>query len=288
MNPSLGRAPSSVIEVRLARGLRLPGRVWRAESPRALICVVHGLGEHGGRYSALASDLAQAGYTAVTLDLPGHGEAPGSRGDVPSWKLLRDAAVPAMFTATEGLPGQPAGMPLAVLGHSMGGVLALDVALAQGRTLAGVIASAPALRNTLPPWWKLTLANVARVTTPSLGFPNGLDISGISRDPEVMRLRAEDQLVHDRISPRLYFDFVEACQRVLRDARRLQIPALLMQGDADRVVDPRGAAEFAAAAPAALVTIKTYAGVYHELFNDHGREQAIADVTRWLERVLGR
>src|SRR5512141_2451690 len=107
MNPALGRIPASLIEVRLERGLRLPGRVWCADRPRALVAVVHGLGEHGGRYAALASGLVQARFSVVTLDLPGHGEAPGPRGDVPSWTTLRDHAVPAMFTALAGLPGQP-------------------------------------------------------------------------------------------------------------------------------------------------------------------------------------
>jgi alpha-beta hydrolase superfamily lysophospholipase len=149
-----------------------------------------------------------------------------------------------------------------------------------------VIASAPALRTSLPPWWKLTLANIARVTTPSAGFPNGIDESAISRDSEVVKGRATDPLVHDRISPRLYFDFNEACQRVLREARRLQVPALLLQGTADRVVDPHGALEFNAAAPHGMARLITYPESYHEIFNDLSRDQAIRDVRAWLDAVL--
>jgi alpha-beta hydrolase superfamily lysophospholipase len=244
------------------------------------------LGEHSGRYAALAADLAKARCSVVALDLPGHGEAPGPRGDVPSWLQLRDQVVPTMFTALSGLPGQPLDLPHVLLGHSMGAVLALDYALAHPRTIVAVVASAPALRSSLAPWWKLALANAARLTTPSAGFPNGLDESGISRDAEVLAARKSDPLMHDRISPRLYFAFNEARQRVLRDARRLQVPALVVQGMGDRVVDPKGALEFNAAAPHGMVRLVTYPDAYHEVFNDPAREQAVKDLAGWLDAVL--
>lgn len=285
MNPALGRTPASPIEVRLAGGLKLPGRVWPCESPRALIAIVHGLGEHSGRYAALASDLVQRHYTVAALDLPGHGEAPGARGDASSWTMLREQVVPATLTAAHGLPGQPQSLPAVLLGHSLGGVLALDYALAHPQRLIAVVASAPALRTAMPPWWKLTLANVARVTAPSAGFPNGLDETGIARDPEVLRLREQDALMHDRITPRLYFDFNEARQRVLRDARRLQVPALVLQGSADRVVDPRGAAEFVAATPAGIARLVICPDAYHEVFNDLSRAEAIREVADWLDAL---
>lgn len=277
---------SSGIEVHVDRTTVLPGRVWCAEAPRALIAVCHGLGEHSGRYAAFASDLAAARFTVVALDLPGHGEAKGPRGDVPSWAMLRDQVVPAMFTASRGLPGQPADLPHVLFGHSMGGVLALDYALAHPRGLMGAVASAPALRSAMPPWWKLALANVARATAPSTGFPHGLDESGMSRDPQVLRLRKEDPLMHDRISPRLYFEMNEARQRVMRDARRLQVPTLIQHGAADRVVDRKGSLEFNAAAPHGMVRLITYHDAYHELFNDPSRDEALRDLKGWLDAVM--
>jgi alpha-beta hydrolase superfamily lysophospholipase len=185
-----------------------------------------------------------------------------------------------------GLPGQPHELPHVLLGHSMGAVLALDYALAHPKTLLAVIASAPGLRSTIPPWWKLALANVASVTSPAAGFPHGLDESGMSRDPEVLRMREQDAMVHDRISPRLYFSFDEARQRVLRDARRLAVPALVLQGAADRVVDPKGALEFTGAAPHGMVRLVTYKDAYHEVFNDPSRAQVIRDVKGWLDAAL--
>jgi alpha-beta hydrolase superfamily lysophospholipase len=287
MNPAVGPVPATRVEVKLER-LAIAGRVWPAPSPRALIGITHGIGEHSERYAALAGMLVRAGYTVASMDWPGHGESAGTRGDAPSWLHLRDRFVAATFTATRGIPGQPESVPQVLLGHSMGGVLALDFALAHPREIVGVIASAPALRSAMPPWWKLMLANIALATAPSIGFPTGLEEGGMSRDPEVVTARDRDALIHDRISPRLYHGFTDARQRVLREARRLAIPALVLHGAADRVVDPEGSREFCAAAPRALVRCVEYPDAYHEIFNDLCREQVIADTLAWLETLLSR
>src|SRR5262245_7772050 len=286
MNPSAGSVPASSFEIRFERGAQLPARAWCADNPRALIAVVHGLGDHGGRYAALASDLVRARFTVVALDLPGHGEAPGPRGDMASWTAVRDRIVPLLFTASRGLPGQPLELPHVLLGHSLGGVMALDFALAHPREILAVVASAPGLKSAIPPWWKLALANVARATAPAAGFPHGLDESGMSRDPEVLALRKSDRLVHDKISPRLYFAFEEARQRVMREARQLKVPALVLHGAADRVVDPHGSLEFCGAAPHDLCRLITYRDGYHEIFNDPVREQVVRDLVGWLDAVL--
>ncbi|TMA23928.1 MAG: lysophospholipase [Deltaproteobacteria bacterium] len=142
MNPAKSELPAISLDVRVDRDTLLPGRAWCAERPRALVAIVHGLGEHSGRYAALAGMLARARFTCVSLDLPGHGEAPGPRGDIPSWPQLRDHIVPAMFTASRGLPDQPSDLPHVLLGHSMGAVIALDHALAHPRGLSVVEAGA--------------------------------------------------------------------------------------------------------------------------------------------------
>jgi alpha-beta hydrolase superfamily lysophospholipase len=286
VNPSEGRIPSTSIDVRIDRDTRLPGRAWCAAAPRGLVAIVHGLGEHSGRYAALAESLVDRRFTVVALDLPGHGQASGPRGDVLSWTGLRDVVVPAMFTVTRGMPGQPSDLPVVLLGHSMGGVLALDYALAHPRTLLGVVASAPALRHPPAPPVKLALARVARAVVPSAGFPHGLPESGMSRDPQVLQLRKSDPLVHDRISPRLYFAYEEACARVLEGARRLAVPALLLQGAADRVVDPSGALAFTGAAPHDMARLMTYRDGYHEIFNDSAREEAVKDLVGWLDAIV--
>jgi alpha-beta hydrolase superfamily lysophospholipase len=107
MNPAHGRVAATRFDVRLGRGEALPGRVWAVGQPRALIAVLHGLGEHGGRYAALASDLADAGYTVAAIDLPGHGEALGHRGDMRSWVTVRDRTLPRLWTAVPVLSAPP-------------------------------------------------------------------------------------------------------------------------------------------------------------------------------------
>jgi alpha-beta hydrolase superfamily lysophospholipase len=286
MNPANGAAAEIGIDVRVDRATVLPGRVWCAERPRAVVAIVHGLGEHSGRYAALASELVRARCTVVSLDLPGHGEAAGPRGDMRSWEVVRDQVIPAMFTAPRGLPDQPANLPHILLGHSMGAVLALDYALAHPRDLLALVLSAPALRSPMPPWWQLALANVARATAPASGFPNGIDPNGISRDPEVVKAYKDDPRVHDRISPRLYFAFNEARQRCMREARTLQVPTLVLQGMGDRLVDPKGALELSGAAPHGIARFVTLKDVYHEIFNDPGREAVIKDLAAWLDAVL--
>jgi alpha-beta hydrolase superfamily lysophospholipase len=149
-----------------------------------------------------------------------------------------------------------------------------------------VVASAPGLKSSIPPWWKLALANVARVTTPSAGFPHGLDESGVSRDQEVIRSRAADPLLHRIISPRLYFAMQEAQQRVRREARSLSVPTLLLHGAADRLTDPKGSLEFNAAAPHGKSRLITYKDAYHDLFTDLIRTDVIRDVTGWLDLAV--
>ena len=286
MNPSHGSVESIQVEAKIEAGLTLPGRVWISDRPRALIGLAHGLGEHSGRYAALAGDLVHAGYSVAAVDWPGHGQAAGRRGDLPSWTWLRDRCVPALFTLAGGLPHQPDAVPHVLFGHSMGGLLALDYALTHPETLLAVAVSAPALRSETPPLWKRALAQVARVAAPSIGFSSGIPSAGLSRDPEVVRTRDEDVLVHDMISPRLYYGLAASRERVLHEAGRLAIPALVMQGTGDRIVDPAGTRDFCAAAPGRLVTRFVYEGAYHEIFNDVGREACLKDLLDWLSRVV--
>jgi alpha-beta hydrolase superfamily lysophospholipase len=286
VNPAESQVPAIQIDVRIDKATALPGRAWCAERPRGLIAIVHGTGEHSGRYGALADALVARRFTVVALDLPGHGEAPGPRGDWASWTDIRDRVIPSMFTLTRGMPGQPFDLPVVLLGHSMGGLLALDYALAHPKTLLGVVASGPALRSPPPPGAKVLLGKLVGAVAPTAAFSNGIPDADVSRDREVVELRKSDPLMHDRISPRTYFAMLEARKRVMDNARRLGVPALLQHGAADKVTDPKGSLEFNAGAPHGLVRLLTYRDAYHEIFNDPARTEAIKDLVGWLDAIV--
>jgi alpha-beta hydrolase superfamily lysophospholipase len=281
MDPSRGHVSHRAFELDSPSG-RLAGYAWGTPSPRARAILLHGLGEHALRYSALASDLAVAGIGAWAADLPGHGASPGPRGHA-SWRALRDEVVPALLAAAHAAPADGSA-PLFLVGHSMGGLLALDFALARPQGLAGIVLSAPALEAAEPPSaWKLVLARALNVVAPAARFDAGIRDEQRSRDPEVVRAAGADRAVHPWITPRLYFGLAVAQRRAQAAAATLALPALVVQGEADTVVSPAGARGFARAAPG--VGLLTYAGMLHEPFNEIGREAVIRDVVAWM---LGR
>jgi alpha-beta hydrolase superfamily lysophospholipase len=149
MNPSFGSIQPTAFPVRTAMG-PVSGNLWRTAHPRASVLVVHGLGEHGGRYAAFASEVAEWGFTTAAVDWPGHGRSPGARGNA-SWCAMRDEIIPAALDAL----ATEVSVPRLLVGHSMGGAMALDVALAHPAPVASVVACAPAVRTSPPQWWTL-------------------------------------------------------------------------------------------------------------------------------------
>ena len=219
----------------------------------------------------------------MAFDLPGHGDAKGPRGHLPSWVGLRDALVPAMFTVSQAMPDHPRALPRVLFGHSLGGALALDRALAHPHGLDALVLSSPALRSAPPPWWKAALAQVARVLAPSLAIPSGLPSDGISRDPEVLRVRDADPRAHSLISAGTWAGLLAARRRCMAAARTLAMPTLVLQGTADTLIDPQGARDFVAATPPGRAELRLVEGGYHELFNDLGRDALVRGLLAWLD-----
>jgi len=282
MNPTAGTIQPTTFPVRSTAGL-LAGNVWRAADPRASVLVVHGLGEHGGRYAAFASELVAEGFTTAAIDWPGHGRSPGRRGDA-SWSAMRDEMIPAALEAiADGVPG-----PRLLLGHSMGGAMALDFALAHPALVASVVACAPAVRTPPPPRWKLAAGRVLRIVAPRVGIPHGLPIDALSRDAEVLALYRQDPLVQRSISAQLYFDLIDAQRRILAGASSLAVPALLVGGTADRIVDWTGALDFAAAAPKGRAQFVPLDGGFHEVLNDTGRGEVVRIILGFWQAHLSR
>ncbi|MBX3654199.1 MAG: lysophospholipase [Ramlibacter sp.] len=246
---------------------------------RGAVVLVHGLGEHAGRYDHVAQRLNSWGFAVRGYDQYGHGESGGVRGGLPDDdRLLEDLADLVDSTRMR----LPDGAPLLLLGHSMGGLVAGRFVAQERRPVDGLVLSSPALDPGLNPLQKLLLAVVPRVA-PNLTVGNGLDSSYISHDPAVVAAYRADPLVHDRISGRLARFIADGGPATVAQAARWQVPTLLMYAGADRLVNPAGSRAFAAAAPPDRVTSRCFDNLYHELFNELDRERVFEVLKAWLD-----
>ena len=267
-----------------ADGTRLFVQRWLAPGTvHGTVQIVHGLGEHIGRYVAVAQALNGAGWHVVGHDQRGHGRSEGARGTVPAGPgLLADLAA-VMDAVRE--PGRHV-----LLGHSMGGTVAARFAAealawapaAWSRPLDGLVLSSPALEIGMNVLQKTLLAVLGSLA-PGLRVGNGLKPTWISRDPAVVQAYVKDPLVHDRVTPRLVRFMLDAGAKVLAHAPQWQLPTLLLWAGADRCVAPRGSAAFAAAAPPAVAASQAYPELFHEIFNEPERAQVLARLTQWLK-----
>jgi alpha-beta hydrolase superfamily lysophospholipase len=241
------------------------------------VLIVHGLGEHGGRYAAVAAALNQSGWDVRGWDHRGHGRSGGARGALPHGDALLDD----LALVLDGLP-QATG-PRVLLGHSMGGLVAarLVAAALATRQVDALVLSSPALAADMSLLQKGLLALLGPLL-PNLALGNGLQPAWVSRDPAVVRAYVADPLVHDRITPRLARFIIDGGASVRQWAPRWTLPTLLLWAGSDRCVAPAGSAAFAAAAPAAVVQARCFDDLAHEIFNEPERDQVLAELLGWL------
>ena len=269
--------------LKTADGLKLLLREWPCADSRGTVLIVHGLGEHIGRYAHVAAHLNAWGWGVVGYDQRGHGASEGERGKLArDDDLLQDLAlvIDAVRAAQDARP-----QPLVLLGHSMGGLVAARF-VAGGtqprprdfpwyREVDALVLSSPALDLGMNAGQKLLLA-VLGAFAPGLAVGNGLKPEWISRDPKVVQAYVADPLVHNRVSPRLVNFMVGGVAVVHQRAANWAMPTLLLYSGSDRCVAPAGSAAFAAAAPQAMVTTRVFAPLFHEIFNEPEQEEVFA------------
>ncbi|MDM0014208.1 alpha/beta hydrolase [Variovorax sp. J22P168] len=249
-----------------------------ATKPRAVVVLVHGLGEHSGRYREVAAWLNRRGFTVRGADHHGHGTSSGARGGLPhSQRLLDDLAL-VIDDTRRAFPE----IPLILLGHSLGGLVAAS-AVARGlRPVDALVLSSPALDAGLSGFQKLLVATLSRLA-PGLRVGNGLDADFLSHDPAIAKAYRADPLCHDRIGARLARFLADEGARVQATAPGWQVPTLLIFAGDDRLVNPAGSRAFAAAAPASLVRSVEFPSLYHEIFNEREAEPVFDALGAWLD-----
>lgn len=281
------RAPAAVLSPFTASdGENIALRDWplpHGAAMHGVVVLVHGLGEHAGRYEALASRLNEWGYAVRGYDQYGHGESSGARGSLPATaRLIEDLA--DVLESTRQRFG--AGTPLILLGHSLGGLVAASLVARNGAGIDALVLSSPAFAAGLGGFQKFLVATLPRLA-PNLAVGNGLDPAFLSHDPQVVTAYRRDPLVHDRISGRLAAFITEEGPQVVRQAGGWRVPTLLLYAGADKLVDPQGSREFAAAAPSGVVTAHCFEPLFHEIFNELDSEPVFEVLRQWLDERFG-
>ncbi len=263
--------------------LKLYAQEWRPEGDiRAVVSLVHGLGEHSGRYAHVAQAFTDAGFALLAFDLRGHGRSGGPRGHSPGYEALMEDVAVLLEQAEARFPARPRFL----YGHSLGGNIVLNYALRRQPPIAGVIATSPALGLAFePPAWKLAVGRLLYRAAPQLQLSNGLDLQGLSRDAEVISTYQNDPLVHDRISSRLALDMLEAGRWALEHAGEFPLPLLLLHGGSDPLVLPGACVRFAQRAGYAC-TPHQWPELLHEIHNEPEQGEVFATMIEWMDGIL--
>ena len=263
-------------------GETLALREWTVEgtAPRAIVQIVHGLGEHMGRYDHVAQRLNSWGFDVRAHDHYGHGRSSGARGGLPSTMRLVDDLAAVVDETRRVCPD----VPLILLGHSMGGLVAASFIAREVRPVEALVMSSPAFDPGLDAVQKLLLAVLPRIA-PNLRVGNGINVEYISHDPAVVQAYRDDPLNHDRICGRLASFLSEEGPVVQSVARQWKVPTLLLYAGADRLVKPAASRAFARAAPqGGIVTATCFDGLFHEIFNEMNAKAVFASLRSWLDK----
>lgn len=262
-------------------GETLALREWPvAGQAKAVVQVVHGIGEHIGRYAHVAQRLNGWGFTVRGHDHYGHGASSGVRGGLPSVLRLVDDLALVIDDTRRRHPDRA----LVLLGHSLGGLVVASFVARAVRPVEALVLSSPGLDPGLTALQKLLIAVLSRIA-PDLRVGNGLDDNYLSHDSAVVQAYRDDPLCHDRIGGRLARFLADEGALVQAAAPQWSVPTLLLYAGDDHLVKPAGSRAFAAAAPSAVVSAHCYKPLYHEIFNEPAAQPVFAALERWLLRT---
>jgi alpha-beta hydrolase superfamily lysophospholipase len=264
-------------------GLEMFAQSWEPdEKPKAVVALVHGLGEHVGRYAHVGKAFTDAGYALAGFDLRGHGKSGGPRGHIPSFDAFMDDI--EGFQAQ--LDDRFSDLPRFLYGHSLGGILVLNYVLRRKPDFKGVISTGAGLRTSLEEQTvKIMMARVLGTLMPSMAIPSGLDPTTISRSPEVVDAYINDPLVHDKMTLGFGKIMLSVQPWAFEHAHEFSLPLLIMHGTDDKLGYPRGSEEFASLVKQDC-TLKLWDGLSHELHNEPEQNEVFTFMINWVNTRL--
>ncbi len=261
-------------------GLRLYFQCWQTDqSQKGTVCLVHGLGEHSGRYAHWADLLNQAGYNFLAYDLRGHGKSGGQRGHASSFDdYVKDTDI-LLKEAEDRFPG----MPRFLYGHSLGALITTYYVLRRKPQLNGVIVTALSNKTSLQGQKaKVMLSKVLGSIVPKMTIDTGLVPETISKDPELVKRYVNDPLVHHKATVGWGKSTLEAIAWSDQHVGEWTLPVLFMHGEQDQLGYADGSREFASKIKGDC-TLKIWPGMYHEVHNEPEKEQVFAYLLDWLD-----
>jgi acylglycerol lipase len=265
-------------------GLKMYSKAWLpVTKTKAVVCLVHGVGEHIGRYESDAEALTSAGYILAGFDLRGFGKSEGMRGHTPSLDAYFEDIDMFLAEVDQRYPN----LPRFLYGHSMGAVLVLGYVPLHQPEITGAIATGPALKTALETQkFKVFLAKVLGKLIPTLTMKSGIDVSMLSRDPELIEKYVNDPLVHTQVTASWGKSMLKAVEIVYKNAPLFPSPVLLMHGTNDEIAYPSSSISFAELAPKDMVTLKMWDGFKHELHTDFEKNEVFKVMVGWLNQHL--
>lgn len=266
------------LELRTKDGLSLSGKSWLPEGePQKIICLVHGHGEHIGRYEHFAAHFVEKGIAVFAVDLRGHGKSEGKRGHTPNYELLLSDVEELIKAARV----DHNDTPIILYGHSMGGNLVAGFILQNNmKELEAAVLSSPWLTLAFdPPSAQVRLAKIVRWIFPSLTQHSKLDAQLLSKDPAVIKAYQDDPLVHDLVSPSLFLSILKGGENALKKANELKLRTLVMHGDDDKITSAESSQTFAHEGGA---DFKLWSGVKHEPHNEPEQKEVLSFVSDWI------
>ena len=257
---------------------------WDVEEPKAIICLVHGLGEHLHRYEHMVAYYNERGYSVMSFDNIGHGKSEGKRGHLPSFQVYMDNVSELLQAAEKAYPL----LPKFLYGHSMGGNIVLNYVLRNNPSIAGMITTGAWItlpKN--PPALLVMVGNVLKYILPSLQQPSDLDPTAISRDEAEVKKYMNDPLVHGKITINFGAEMLPAAKWLETYQGPVEMPALMMHGSDDKLTSPEGTALLSKNLTGD-VTHKSWEGLYHEIHNEPEQKEVFDYTINWLEEKIAK